>query len=254
MLLTASNLASPGISHGFFTRQGGKSKGIYASLNCGLGSQDDKNTVIANRKIIAKALGCDADKLAILFQSHSNAVVTVDKVWRHAKMPKADAMVTNQAGIALGILTADCVPVLFSDATHKIIGAAHAGWKGAFSGVIGNTVNAMIALGATPATITCAIGPAIAQVSYEVDRAFQEKFLSQSQENAQYFIPGLKENHFMFNLKQYVHDRVLKTDITHINILENDTYLEEDNFFSYRRSTHKKESDYGRQISAILLK
>jgi len=254
MFLEANNLKQiKQIKHGFFTRGNGVSKGIYALLNCGIGSLDEKNNVIKNRKLVAKKIGFSAENFAFLYQSHSNDVVVVEKLWRHSKMPKADAMVTKQSGIALGILTADCVPVLFADAKNNVIGAAHAGWQGAFSGIVQNTIQAMIKIGAEIENISCAIGPAIAQKSYQVGIDFKQKFIAQNENNEQYFISSKDIEHFMFDLKKFVFDSAQNSGIKNIDMLDNDTYTEEDNFFSYRRATHKKEPDYGRQVSVIVL-
>ncbi len=255
MFIASDNLSKiPNITHGFFKRKNGVSKGMYASLNCGLGSNDNKEYVIKNRIKVAKELGADADKLLTLYQVHSADVVVVAKCWRHSKLPRADAMVTDKPGIALGILTADCVPVLFADKNNKVIGAAHAGWKGAFAGILEATIEAMTKLGAERSSIVAAIGPAIAQKSYEVDLVFYEKFINKSTENAKYFVPSTKEGHFLFNLKEFVKNTIAEAGIEDINMLENDTYAEEGDFFSYRRATHRGEADYGRQVSAIMLK
>ena len=254
MLITSPDIAAlENVSHGFFTRKGGVSSGIYASLNCGLGSSDDKANVIENRRRVASKLGAEESKFCTLYQTHSANVITVETCWRHSKLPKADAMVTDKPNIALGILTADCVPVLFADSKGKVIGAAHAGWKGAFAGVLQATVKSMEALGAPVSSIHAAIGPAIAQRSYEVSAPFYQTFLEKDADYARYFISA-KEEHYRFDLKGFVHDILVKAGLTHINLLENDTYLEEDNFFSFRRTTHHSEPDYGRQISAIMLK
>ncbi|HEU5048142.1 MAG TPA: peptidoglycan editing factor PgeF [Rickettsiales bacterium] len=255
MFLTASNLsAAPELAHGFFTRNAGASEGVYASLNCGLGSADNAGHVIENRRRVAAALGTQEKHLCSLMQIHSADVVTVAESWENSGRPQGDAMVTNRPGVALGILTADCVPVLFADAERGVIGAAHSGWKGAFSGVLQNTIEAMIALGAKREAIACAIGPAIAQPSYEVGDEFRDRFLQRDAGYKVYFIPSRQEKHWLFDLKTFVRDTLKQTGIGNINMLENDTYIEEDAFFSFRRATHRGETDYGRQISAIMLK
>jgi len=251
MYLTSPNFKSSSVAHGFFTRKGGVSKGIYASLNCGLGSSDDKTNVIENRRRVAQKLGTDADSLCTLYQTHSADVITVEKRWRHSKLPRADAMVSNVPGIALGILTADCVPVLFADTEAGIIGATHAGWRGAIGGVLENTLSAMRALGAR--SITAAIGPSIAQRSYEVGAELKTAFTTQNTDFNCYFIDSTRAGHFLFDLKSFVRDRLSDAGVQDINLLENDTYIEEDDFFSFRRTTHRSEPDYGRQISAIML-
>jgi YfiH family protein len=253
MFLTAPALTSiPTITHGFFTRKGGVSDGIYASLNCGMGSDDVRENVIENRKRVADSL--KAKYLCSLYQVHSADVVVVDTPWRHSKLPKADAMVTKQRGIALGILTADCAPVLFADKDAGVIGAAHSGWKGAIGGVLEATIAAMEALGGQRSNIVAAIGPAIAQKSYEVGAEFQEKFIQKNKDNARYFTAGVRAEHMLFDLKAFVKDTLAEAGLSAINMLENDTYLEEDAFFSFRRATHRGEPNYGRQISAIMLK
>ncbi len=254
MLLTAPALSSPRIAHGFFTRTGGTSGGIYASLNCGLGSSDTPDHIMENRQRAAAALGTVPDRLCSLHQWHSADVITVEKPWLHTTLPHADAMVTRMPGIALGILTADCVPVLMADAESGIIAAAHAGWKGALAGILENTLAAMTGLGAAPKRIIAAIGPAIAQASYEVDTPFKQRFEHDNPANVAYFLPSVKAGHWYFDLKAHVRNRLAKMQLDCINLLENDTYVEEDNFFSYRRATHRGEPDYGRQISAIMLK
>lgn len=254
MYLTASNLSSlPGVAHGFFTRNKGVSDGIYASLNCGLGSGDDAAHVRENRDRVAQALGAPGERLCSLMQIHSADVIAVAREWDIAGRPQGDAMATNVPGVALGILTADCVPVLFADVERGVIGAAHSGWKGAFGGVLENTIETMVGLGAKREAIACAIGPAIAQPSYEVGDEFRDKFLQRSAHCEGYFVPS-EHGRWLFDLKAFVRDTLRESGIRDINMLENDTYIEEDAFFSFRRSTHRGEADYGRQISAIMLK
>lgn len=189
-----------------------------------------------------------------LAQIHSADVMHVTKVWQVNDRPKADAMVTDRPGLALAIATADCVPVLFADRKAGVIGAAHAGWKGAFAGIVGNTVEAMLKLGAQRGAISAAVGPAIAQKSYEVDGAFCQKFMDRALANSGYFMPSAKAGHWLFDLKRFVGDALASAGVENINILENDTYIEEDAFFSFRRTTHRGEPDYGRQLSVIMLK
>lgn len=248
LMLLSPNL-SP-ISHGFFTRQGGVSGGIYASLNCGWGSDDDKENVAENRSRVAAQLGTTLENFCSLYQVHGNDVITVTTPWPRTTLPKADAMVTSKKGIALGILTADCAPILFADVNAEIIGAAHAGWRGALAGVIQATVQAMQALGACD--ITAAIGPCIAQRSYEVGAEFYETLAKETAQNANFFKKSSTGSH-LFDLRGYVQSKLAQAGISNINTLENDTYSEEDSFFSFRRTTHRKESDYGRQVSAIML-
>jgi YfiH family protein len=251
MFITSPNLVLPGIRHGFFTCNAGVSEGIYASLNCGQGSADNPAHVEENRRRVAEALG--ATHLCSLYQIHSPKVITVGAPWPDNAKPQADAMVTTIPGIALGVLAADCVPVLFADAKAGVIGAAHSGWKGATGGVLEATIAAMIALGAEAGSIDAAIGPSIAQASYEVDEVRRGDILRIEETHARYFIPSRMPNHWMFDLKHLVCDRLRKAGMHTINMLENDTYMEETGFFSFRRTTHRKEPDYGRQISAIVL-
>lgn len=255
MFLKAANLSSlASVSHAFFTRNGGVSGELYTSLNCGRGSKDSADNVGRNRVLAAKALGAHPHDLLSLYQVHGNTVIIVTDSWDTPDMPKADAMVTDRPGIALGILTADCVPVLFACKKRKIIGAAHAGWKGTFAGIIQETLNAMAALGAGCEDIAAAIGPAIAQSSYEVDAAFRDIWTERASANSRYFLPSTNAGHFLFDLKGCVHDILQTCGIRDINMLENDTYIEEDAFFSYRRTTHRSETDYGRQLSAIMIR
>lgn len=244
--LISPNLTSlPHIRHGFFTRCGGVSEGIYASLNCGPGSGDTIENVMENRLLVQKTIGASA--LLTCHQYHSAAVMTVKAPWPWQDAPKADAMVTKIPGIALGILTADCLPVLFADHAAGIIGAAHAGWKGALAGVLENTVVTMKRLGARD--ITAAIGPGISQKSYEVGPEFFERFATSV---PQYFVPSSRPGHHCFDLKAYALSRLKALDIA-THLLDRDTCLDEDTFFSYRRATLQGESAYGRQISVITL-
>jgi len=245
--------AQAGIRHGFFTRRGGVSNGLYASLNCGYGSGDDAALVAENRTRVADTLGVDLHSLCTAYQIHSPNVAILDKAWQWQNAPEADALVTKTPGVALGILTADCVPVLFADSRNNVIGAAHAGWKGAWSGVVEATLDAMTGLGAVREHITATIGPAIAQGSYEVGAEFYERFSQQDMANNIYFIHGARPRHYLFDLKAYVKDRLRNAGVTHINMLAHDTCLQENDFFSFRRATLAKEPVYGRQISAIVL-
>lgn len=246
--LTHPTLSEP---HGFFTREGGVSEGIYQGLNCGPGSHDKADHVAENRSRVAAQFGQEAAKLCTLYQIHSAEVVTVTEPFDHDR-PKADAMVTNRGGIVLGILTADCAPVLFADTNAGVIGAAHAGWKGAVSGVVENTVAAMEALGAARANIHAVIGPCIAQPSYEVSEAFFAPFTIP--ERARFFVPSTNPLHWMFDLEGYVLELLQRAGVKEAQAISRDTYREEDLFYSYRRTTHRGEPDYGRQISAIALK
>ncbi len=253
-MLTCPELSKQkNIRHGFFTRQGGKSFGLYNSLNCGYGSGDDLEIVAHNRDVVAKALGAEGKALCTAYQIHSPTVATLGAPWAWKDAPEADALVTATPGVALGILTADCVPILFSDSHARVIGAAHAGWKGAYGGVAAATITAMEKLGATKENITATIGPAIAQMSYEVGPEFKERLAVQNPENTHLFTPSTKANHHMFDLKGYVQRSLKAAGLGAINMLENDTCSEEDAFFSFRRATLRQEPVYGRHISAIML-
>lgn len=254
MKLQASSLAAlPGVRHGFFTRQGGVSSGIYASLNCGPGSGDAAANVAENRARVAEILGADPSRLLTLYQKHSAEVVTTDKAWKEGKSPEADAIVTAKPGLAIGVLTADCAPVLLCDAEAGVIGAAHAGWRGALAGIIESTVKAMTKLGARPERITAVIGPTISQEAYEVGAEFREQFLAKEPDSAAFFITDEGSGEPHFDLPAYVADRLARAGVGTIADLGLCTYCEETRLFSYRRSQHHGENDYGRQISAILL-
>ena len=245
-------LDQPGVAHGFFTRQGGVSKGIYASLNCGPGSGDEAAAVEANRRRVVERLLGGPGPLATLYQVHGREVVTVTEPFPAGHRPQADALVTRTPGIAIGILTADCTPVLFSDPAAGVIGAAHAGWKGALLGVIEATIEAMEAQGATRQRLCAVIGPTIAQASYEVDEGFRARFVEADPWYARFFAPG-RPGHAQFDLPGFVEHRLRAAKVGFIDNLGLDTYSDETRFFSYRRTTHRRETDYGRQISAIAL-
>lgn len=249
MLDISSSSLLAGTPHGFLGRAGGASKGIYAGLNVGLGSDDDQDIILENRRRARDGI-LPESQLVTVHQVHSPDVMTVEAPVPLDERPHVDAMVTNCPGLLLGILTADCVPVLFFDPRSKVIGAAHAGWKGAISGVTDNTIVAMEKLGAERAHISCAIGPCIAQASYEVDDGFHDRFLEQDQDNAAFFEAG-KPDHFQFDIEAYVASRLAAAGITNIEKMGLDTYANEDRFFSYRRSCHRGEDGYGRQISLI---
>jgi YfiH family protein len=254
MMLCASSLgAIDGLRHGFFTRQGGVSGGIYASLNCGPGSRDDTANVAENRARVAEILGVKPDRLLSLSQQHSAEAVTVKKPWDGAKTPEADAMVTSTPGLALGVLTADCAPVLFADGEAGVIGAAHAGWRGALSGIVEATVKAMEKLGAAPERITAVIGPAISQKAYEVGSQYLEQFLAEEPGSGPFFVTDEASGEPHFDLPGYVGERLARAGVGQIADLGLCTYCEETRLFSYRRSQHHGEEDYGRQISAIVL-
>ena len=238
--------------HGFLGRKGGASTGIHAGLNVGLGSDDDRETVMQNRRIARDAV-LPNSSLVMVHQVHSPDVITVAEPIDMDARPHADAMVTDRPGLLLGILTADCVPVLFRDAKAGVVGAAHAGWKGALYGVTDNVLDAMEKLGSDRANITCAIGPCIAQKSYEVDAGYAARFTDVDPANERFFGAG-KPGHYQFDIEGYVAMRLATAGVTQVELLGQDTYSQPDRFYSYRRSCHRSELDYGRQISLIGLK
>ena len=237
------------VAHGFFGRRGGVSDGDLASLNCGLGSGDDPALIAENRRRVADAVLPGA-ALTGLYQVHGNRCVIVDSETDLAARPEADALATRTPGILLGILTADCVPVLFADREAGVVGAAHAGWKGAIAGVTDATLDAMESLGARRANIAVAIGPCIARASYEVDEAFVARFVSDDPANEHFFAAG-KPGHAMFDIAAYVAARLAAAGVTRIAIGGQDTYAQAQDYFSYRRACHKGEDTYGRQLSVI---
>ncbi len=238
-------------SHGFFGRTGGVSSGLYESLNCGPGSGDTADNVAANRVRVSTALGNKNAAVLSCYQVHGNTAVHAQTDWQ-TNRPQADAMVTDTPGLILGILTADCTPVLFEDADAGVIGAAHAGWQGALKGVTDSTIALMEKLGASRDRISAAIGPTIQQTSYEVGADFRDKFVAAMPGNANFFAPGKDNAHYQFDLPGYVAARLHGAGITTIWNAGTDTYAS-DEHFSYRRTTHRREPDYGRQISAIML-
>jgi polyphenol oxidase len=245
------------VFHGFFGRRGGQSTGIFSSLNCGAGSQDEPEAVKANRGIVAEHAGCLPGRLVTLYQVHSARCVPVREAWPEIGKPEADAMATDVPGLALGILTADCAPVLFygeKDNGAPVIGAAHAGWGGAIKGVLSATLEEMQALGARLPTIRAAIGPCIGQSSYEVRDEFSAPFLAQDPDNERFFMAARREGHLMFDLPGYCALRLAKAGVGSVFIKDLDTYFHEEDFFSYRRKTHRNEVDYGRQMSVIMIR
>nr|WP_299505819.1 peptidoglycan editing factor PgeF [uncultured Rhizobium sp.] len=244
--------AGAAVVHGFFGRQGGESEGIYESLNVGLGSSDAKDTVHQNRARVANWFGRSPEDLATLFQVHSPDVVTVTRD-SLGQRPEADGQVTSTPGIILGVLSADCGPVLFADAEAGVIGAAHAGWKGAFDGVLENTIEAMIALGARRGRIKACLGPSISPRSYEVGPEFVDRFVGRNPDWQRFFAASQKPGHSMFDLPGLTLSRLTAAGVEAEN-LDICTYADEHSFFSYRRTTHRQEPDYGRQISAIMLR
>lgn len=253
-MITLPRLAAlPGIRHGFMTRQGGVSTGLYEGLNCGYGSNDDPAAVRENRARAAAALGQAPDSLVTVHQIHSPDVVTVTRPWPHGEAPRGDAMVTDRPGVTLGILTADCVPVLFCDPIAGIIGAAHAGWKGAMGGVLEATLAAMVALGARPDRVRVGVGPHIGRDSYEVGPEFRARFVDAAADHAALFRPSGRKDHWLFDLGAYVDGRLRAAGLDQIDHAGRDTVAEEALFFSYRRATLRQEPDYGRFISLICL-
>lgn len=252
--LQADNLSIlPGIRHGFFTRQGGISRGLYASLNCGAGSKDDPVAVIENRARVAQHLGSFSDDVQTIYQIHSGTAQVVDKLVPREALPKGDALVTRTRGLVLGILTADCAPVLFADAEAGVVGAAHAGWRGALGGILEATVAAMEGLGADRARIFAALGPTIGAQSYEVGPEFVAAFEAADPDNARFFTMPKGRTTPHFDLPGYVMSRLGRLGLKHAERHAPCTYENESMFFSFRRTTHRKESDYGRQISAIVV-
>jgi polyphenol oxidase len=250
--LRAKALISDAAVHGFFGRRGGVSTGIYEGLNCGPGSHDHPANVTANRAKAAAALGVAPERLVTLYQHHSPDAVTVTRPWNRADAPRADAMVTREPGIALGILTADCAPVLFADARARVAGAAHAGWKGALAGILESAILAMEELGARRSAIRAAIGPCISQANYEVGPEFRARFLGADGENTRFFIPSARPEHWLFDLPGYAAARLAAAGVS-AEISGACTYADETACFSFRRSTHRNEGDYGRNLSAIAL-
>ena len=252
-MIESENLQHPAIAHGFFTRAGGHSTGIFASLNCGLGSGDDIDLVKMNRDAVARSLGVAEGHVLTAHQVHSADVVEVTALWQPENRPKLDGLVTKQKGIAIATLTADCGPVMFADAEAGVIGVCHAGWKGALLGVTDSTIDAMIKLGADRNRIAATLGPTISKENYEVGPEFPVPFLQQDKNHSQFFAPSSKTGHFMFDLPGYLRLRLKTAGLTHVLDLALCTYADESRFYSYRRATHRSEADYGRLISAIAL-
>ncbi|HST35666.1 MAG TPA: peptidoglycan editing factor PgeF [Allosphingosinicella sp.] len=239
------------LPHGFLGRKGGVSKGVCAGLNVGWGADDDRAAIAENRRRAVEAVAPGA-ALVTVHQVHSPDAVYADAPWPDDARPQADAIVTDRPGLALGILTADCTPVLFADREAGVIGAAHAGWRGAFSGVIEATVAAMATRGAARERIVAAVGPVIARKSYEVDEAFLRRFAEADPANDRFFTPG-REGHHQFDLEAHVLARLAEAGVTRAEALGLDTYADPDRFFSFRRATHQGEATYGRQLSLIAL-
>lgn len=253
-MIRSEALADDRLAHGFFTREGGHSTGIFSSLNCGMGSGDDRDAVQKNRATVAGELGVAADHLLSAWQVHSPDAVVVSAPWAGEERPRVDGLVSKTPGIALGVLTADCGPVLFADAEAGVIGAAHAGWKGALTGVTSRTVAVMEEQGAKRSRITAVIGPTISKDAYEVGPEFPARFIEADVANAQFFTPSKRAGHAMFDLPGYLAARLAAEGVGRVVNLSLCTFSDERRFFSYRRTTHRGEKDYGRLISAIALR
>lgn len=253
MIISRALNPDAGIRHAFFTRCGGASEGLFGSLNCGFGSGNSPQRVARNREIAMDRLGLDADRLVTCRQIHSVAVVSVERPWRREEAPRADGLVTAVPGIALGVLAADCAPILFHDPVARVVGAAHGGWRGALGGISEATIGKMSALGAECGRIRAAIGPCIGRASYEVGPEFPQAFLADDPGNAQWFAAARREGHFLFDLAGYIAHRLARIGIATVEVAARDTVAEEDRFFSYRRARLRGEHSYGRGLSAIAL-
>ncbi|HZC57193.1 MAG TPA: peptidoglycan editing factor PgeF [Xanthobacteraceae bacterium] len=253
MKIEARSLALTGIRHAFFTRAGGVSGGLFASLNGGIGSKDDAAHVAENRSRMAGALGVEPRRFLTLYQIHSPNVVVAEAPWTAEERPRADAIVTRMRALAIGVTTADCGPVLFADPQAGVIGAAHAGWRGALAGVIEATVEAMERLGAARGHIRAAIGPMIRQSNYEVGPDLIARFAAEDGASSRFFAPASRNGHALFDLGGYVAARLVRTGVSEVEDLGLCTYADPDRFFSYRRTTHRAEPDYGRHVNAIAL-
>ena len=243
--------ALPGVRHAFFTRQGGVSQGLYASLNVGRGSRDDPAAMLQNRRRAAAWFGLAEAELLCPYQIHSSVAHQVDGVW--AAPPQGDALVTRQSNLALGALSADCAPVLIADAAAGVIGSAHAGWRGALGGVIGEAVAAMVRLGAAPSRMVAAVGPCIGPRSYEVGLEFQDRFLAEAPASAVHFAPAAQADKRLFDLPGFALSRLEEAGVTQTEWIGADTCADAERFFSNRRAVQAGEGDYGRLLSAIMI-
>jgi hypothetical protein len=252
MMLRAGGLEAAGIRHGFFTRAGGVSTGLFAALNCSLGSGDDLANVAENRARVLQRLGLQPDRLVTGYQVHGAAVAAVEQPWRHEDRPHADGLITLVPGIALGILTADCAPVLFADPAVPVVGAAHAGWRGAIGGVLEATIAAMERAGAARARICAGIGPCIGPASYEVGPEFPAPFLAESAANARFFAAAARAGHAFFDLGGYVEAKLRRLGVA-VERTGGDTCAEDARFFSYRRACLRGERQFGHLLAAICL-
>ena len=251
--ITSPALSLPGMRHAFFTRQGGVSAGLYEGLNIGVGSRDDRAAVLENRARAAQHLGAAADKLATPYQVHGADAVPVLEAWGPGLGPKADAVVTDRPGIAVGVGTADCGPVLFADAEARVVAAAHAGWKGALAGILESTLDAMERLGAARTRIAAVLGPTISADAYEVGPEFVERLVAAEPQNADLFTASERDGHAFFDLPAYILSRLRRAGIAEARAMNLCTYGDEARFYSYRRATHRGEPDYGRLLSAIVV-
>jgi len=239
------------IKHGFFNRRGGTSQGIYESLNCGLSSHDKKRNVINNLKIVCKKIGITYKKLVLLNQTHSNKFYFIQKGHNFNKKIKADSLITNVKNIAIGVLTADCVPILIYDKNKDIISAIHAGWKGAYKGIINNTINFFIKNGSNVKNLIAIIGPCISEKNYEVKKNFKDKFIKKNIINKKFF--KIRKNKTYFCLNKYVYSQLRNLGVKNLEVINKDTFDIKNNFFSARRALKNKENDYGRNISIIMI-
>jgi YfiH family protein len=251
--ISAATLELPGVAHAFFTRRGGVSEGVYATLNGGVGSRDEQDAVVANRARMAAAIKVAPERLAIPYQVHSVDALAITAPFPREARPRCDALVTATRGLGLGVTGADCGMILFADAEARVIGAAHAGWKGALNGVVEATVAAMAALGAQVDRISAALGPCIAQPSYEVGSEFVATFKGVDKGSDRFFTRSVNAGRSMFDLHGYIAERAARAGIARFEDLGLDTYADEARFFSYRRATHRQEPDYGRLVAAIAL-
>ena len=241
------------IKHGFFNKKGGKSKGIYKSLNCGIGSSDSKKNVRNNLKIVCKKINCSFKKLILLNQIHSDKFYFINKNFKfNKKKLKGDALITNVKNIAIGVLTADCVPILIYDKNLKIISVIHAGWKGAYIGIIRKVIKFLIKNGSNAKDLIAVIGPSISQKNYEIQKDFKDKFLKKDKQNKIFF--KLRKNKTYFSLNKYVYSQLKKLGVNNLEIINKNTFDPKNNFFSSRLSIRNKENDYGRNISIIMIK
>lgn len=252
-MIEAKTLLLPGIRHAFFTRQGGVSSGFYASLNGGLGSHDSAGHVAENRARMAAALDVEPHCLVTAFQSHSPDVAVVEAPWPSQARPRADGLVTRSPGLAIGVTTADCGPLLLADAKARVIGAAHAGWRGALAGIVEATVAAMERLGAERGQICAALGPMIRQQNYEVGPDLIARFAAEDAASNRFFRPAKRNGHALFDLAAYIAARLARAGVSQMEDLRLCTYADAARFFSFRRSTHRGEADYGRHVNAIAL-